>query len=364
MTIQLFLMAMLFVPSFRTDSTSLLIGCFRDTDDRDLSGYAFHFTDNTPGKCIGQCKARGFLYAGLQNVFSCYCGLEYGKHGKLNVGVCTQRCPGDSGFYCGAQMANLVYGTRLLSLDNMYVGCYGDNIFNRAMKEFAIYSLKDLTPEKCHEICWIRGYLYFGLQEGEDCYCDNVYDRHGVKDTKYCNSPCTGNGKTMCGGHLKTTVYRTGIVLPDITTYIGCFSNDKRTSGFVKTINHSTIISKTDDCIKECRKQGYEYAGLKENGVCSCADVYIGKHKQQDEHVCTYPCAWDHNRKCGGKKAINIYNTGFLKTHYFGCFKDRRGDERDVRLWSTTNDTHMDIRTCMKECHSKCKLSICSVFFK
>ena len=62
------------------------------------------------------CIFAGFLYAGLQNVFSCYCGLEYGKHGKLNVGVCTQRCPGDSGFYCGAQMANLVYGTRLLSL--------------------------------------------------------------------------------------------------------------------------------------------------------------------------------------------------------------------------------------------------------
>ena len=46
------------------------------------------------------------------------------------------------------------------------------------------------------------------------------------------------------------------VSVSDITTYIGCFSNDKRTSGFVKTINHSTIISKTDDCIKECRKQG------------------------------------------------------------------------------------------------------------
>ena len=78
----------------------------------------------------------------------------------------------------------------VLISDNMYVGCYGDNIFNRAMKEFAIYSIKDLTPEKCHEICWIRGKFQMTLSAFLILINDRTSEKKSISNNFARGSTC------------------------------------------------------------------------------------------------------------------------------------------------------------------------------
>lgn len=88
-----------------------------------------------------------------------------------------------------------------------FKGCYKDES-NRDMKEgvFVDYN----THEYCANRCLGKGYKFFGVQNGQDCWCGNSYGKHGRVPYYECAEvPCTGNAKEHCGGSLRNAVFAT-----------------------------------------------------------------------------------------------------------------------------------------------------------
>jgi hypothetical protein len=88
-------------------SDKSFLGCFKDSNKRDLSGYAFSSPKMTKNLCVDTCRRKGFKYAGLQYSQQCFCGNSYGKLGKSDN--CNMPCSGNKGEICGGGWANSVY---------------------------------------------------------------------------------------------------------------------------------------------------------------------------------------------------------------------------------------------------------------
>lgn len=86
------------------------IGCFKDSNARDLKGYSFSNTAMTTSLCVSACKERGFTYAATQFATQCFCDNSYGKFGAANN--CDAPCGGNSNEMCGGTWANSVYRIR------------------------------------------------------------------------------------------------------------------------------------------------------------------------------------------------------------------------------------------------------------
>ena len=84
-----------------------------------------------------------------------------------------------------------------------------------------LFLQEDLTVDFCERECGVRGFQYFGLQYGSECWCDNRYGKHGAGDDGRCSRPCGGNKAQICGGDLVNSVYevdpprRKAPVVPD-----------------------------------------------------------------------------------------------------------------------------------------------------
>ena len=110
------------------------IGCFRDSadgksalsphpplceltssTDRDLTGFFRLEGAGSPLLCAQLCKT--MMYFGLQNGGQCFCGNEFGRHGKVADGMCNLKCRSACDSNCGGPLANAVY--RLVWPTNM-----------------------------------------------------------------------------------------------------------------------------------------------------------------------------------------------------------------------------------------------------
>jgi len=92
------------------------LGCFVDGDDgatgnRDLPYFAGQGDYMTQEWCFDACSSSGYLYAGLQDSFQCFCGNSYGSQGQRDTSECNMACAGNGGEACGAGWRNGVWGS-------------------------------------------------------------------------------------------------------------------------------------------------------------------------------------------------------------------------------------------------------------
>lgn len=93
------------------------------------------------------------------------------------------------------------------------LGCFKDAI------PHAIYGLYFPDPmqsvELCLKVCAHNDYIYFGVQNGAECYCSmtNDYDKYGPSTE--CDTPCLGNRSETCGGIHANQVYEIGVDEPE-----------------------------------------------------------------------------------------------------------------------------------------------------
>lgn len=86
------------------------LGCYKDQKQRDLSGLILEDRGMTTARCLIECGARGFRYAGTQYSRFCLCGNSYGKIGKAKN--CNMPCSGNPKETCGGSWANSVYSVK------------------------------------------------------------------------------------------------------------------------------------------------------------------------------------------------------------------------------------------------------------
>ncbi|PAA47016.1 hypothetical protein BOX15_Mlig025490g4 [Macrostomum lignano] len=85
-------------------------GCYIDReDDRDLEKFLGASRMMSRRECTERCKPEKTAYIGLQAGDSCYCGNNYGKHGKADDSYCFTTCKGHPGEFCGGKPYNSVY---------------------------------------------------------------------------------------------------------------------------------------------------------------------------------------------------------------------------------------------------------------
>lgn len=97
------------------------------------------------------------------------------------------------------------------------IGCFLD----KSRRDLVISLGNDykLTVEKCGGLCKRKGYQYFGLQYGYQCYCGNHYGRYGKRPNTECAYKCRGDSSQYCGGAYRSDVYSTGLKGEPITHF-------------------------------------------------------------------------------------------------------------------------------------------------
>jgi len=94
-----------------------------------------------------------------------------------------------------------------------FLGCFKDLVGNRDMVD-PVFTEHN-TLEFCGTRCGNKGYRFFGVQHGQDCWCGNSYntnpDLHAKVPDSQCNKPCTGNADQMCGQGERNAIFTTGI---------------------------------------------------------------------------------------------------------------------------------------------------------
>merc|ERR1711892_591838 len=64
------------------------------------------------------------------------------------------------------------------------------------------------TPNMCIESCYLKGYLYAGVQYKSQCFCgDTAPPPSRVVSDEECNGQCTGDENKICGGTWRMNVF-------------------------------------------------------------------------------------------------------------------------------------------------------------
>eukprot|EP00048_Salpingoeca_helianthica_P004141 m.74145 g.74145 ORF g.74145 m.74145 type:complete len:607 (-) comp13070_c2_seq1:69-1889(-) len=230
------------VAAFREYTGLVYEGCFHDSlDVRALADVRFvDYYAMTPEYCAEVCMASGWnvQYIGVQYTSECYCGNTPFLFGMANALTCNMPCAGDGGVACGGPFANSVYRiasvttaapiTSALEQDSgsgssgeietthasipssveepavsntQYMGCYADS----TPKDFALgpFLSDSMSPLLCQALC--SNYRFFGLQNGNECYCGQLPFMYGAAQT--CNVPCKGDTAHTCGGESTNSIF-------------------------------------------------------------------------------------------------------------------------------------------------------------
>ncbi|XP_033126534.1 membrane cofactor protein-like, partial [Anneissia japonica] len=72
---------------------------------------------------------------------------------------------------------------------------------------------QSMTVSFCTDLCHRRGFLYSGLEAGNQCFCGNNFDPLNPPNGKppnndNCTEPCSGDSSQICGGDLQIVIYK------------------------------------------------------------------------------------------------------------------------------------------------------------
>lgn len=104
-----------------------------------------------------------------------------------------------------------------------YLGCFTDklDVRLRALPYVQSIDAKQMSVQRCTDICTKRGYEYIGLQYRTECYCSKnppAYGEVAKQDAAKCDSVCVADKPEdglKCGGPLALSVYRTAEPPPE-----------------------------------------------------------------------------------------------------------------------------------------------------
>lgn len=168
----------------------------------------------TIDKCVRLCPNYTFL--GLEYGSECWCSNSI-QNGAFPVdsGQCDTVCAGNARQICGSDNTLSIYlppppppPRPANNITYSAAGCYaepGDG--SRALNKSST-AAGDMTPESCFNICGTSGWIYAGLEYGEECWCgDQVSKAATLTDPSRCNIKCTGDVTRTCGGPQVLNLY-------------------------------------------------------------------------------------------------------------------------------------------------------------
>lgn len=164
-------------------------------------------------------------------------------------------------------------------------GCYTDNSNSRTL--YSLSTANDnMTTELCVGYCSSNGYPFAGTEYGRECYCGNNIAVSGSLTTSTnCNFPCAGNSSEICGAGDLLNIYHN---LSNIATdappatnagplgwgFLGCYTDNvvNRTLSYGATTLGGPANMTVANCVAECKRQNYQYAGVEYAQECYCGN--------------------------------------------------------------------------------------------
>ena len=325
------------------------VGCFADSESRDLSYSTWWSGDLTIRLCYDACVDAGYSVFGMQNGNECYCDDDYGGQGASSE--CTMACSGSDAEICGGGWANSVFilstvtspptttpapktpaptpcrrsGGFACSMTPaptivpwIYVGCFADS----GSRDLSYYagSNGDLTVRQCYDACVDAGYSVFGMQYGSECYCDDDYGGQGASSE--CTMACSGNDAEICGGNFANSVFILSTAEPSVSS--PPTATPQPTPVSAPPSSTPTYRGKIDVCDRfkwrtcasdaDCAYETWEYGDyLSGVGIADWEDVSFDSYG-------TYECVVPPIDGCNVSRCVPMLVSAFSCANETDCF--------------------------------------------
>lgn len=152
--------------------------------------------------CEIACERAGYQISGVEFKSECYC--DNSINGAVASSGCDMTCAGNSNQICGGSSRITI----LTRPQSRYVGCFSDSATARTLVNR--YSMANegtiMTVDLCRNACRTAGYIYSGVEFGQQCFCYNVIQTTGTISTG-CTMACAGNATQICGGSNRASIY-------------------------------------------------------------------------------------------------------------------------------------------------------------
>eukprot|EP01059_Diplonema_ambulator_P023185 TRINITY_DN385_c0_g1_i13.p2 TRINITY_DN385_c0_g1~~TRINITY_DN385_c0_g1_i13.p2 ORF type:complete len:201 (+),score=67.25 TRINITY_DN385_c0_g1_i13:1833-2435(+) len=183
------------------------------------------------------------------------------------------------------------------------VGCFAVDTGNRVMKY--AYTSAGNTVEECTSVCEFNGYLYAGMEYGNQCWCGDALPVERVVSSE-CNMACSGAPSQTCGNGYRESVYLLNGTVWAVPAhkYEGCYT-DSSTDRALPTWGFDDDVCTVEECVALCGHNGYTVAGLQYRSQCWCGNT-VAKYKVA-EYQCRLPCKGNSSEICGYALRNSVY---------------------------------------------------------
>lgn len=152
--------------------------------------------------------------------FNSYCGSSLAQ-GSFPTWPedCDATCKGDPLEKCGGSLRLSLYGTASTApavtgyphnppvTAYSYVGCYSE--VDRTLPSKRGWSPTSMTIGSCGNFCRDSGYLVFGLEYSQECWCASAIHQNSTQLLDgACDFACSGASTEVCGGSNKLSIYQ------------------------------------------------------------------------------------------------------------------------------------------------------------
>lgn len=212
-------------------------GCYTEGSSRLLNSAHYANASVSVDQCAAYCQAGNFAYIGLEYSGECYCGnTPPPKSQSAAESTCNMPCKGNTAQMCGGSSRLSVYNNTLyvptrspasVKVNGQaaynYVACYKESTSGRALGSAASTSSPNMTVESCATYCVGKGYMYMGVEYGQECYCNNDGVINGAVKTNEtdCSMTCKGDNTEFCGAGSRINVYKSTSVKRRVRAYRG-----------------------------------------------------------------------------------------------------------------------------------------------
>jgi WSC domain len=214
---------------------SQYIGCYSETNPRALGTvYGFSNTSVSNTLCAVYAQQLNLQYFYTEYFSQCYAGNTLNSASVLiDASKCNDACQGNSLQICGGSNAISLWSNNLYvprqnpspvnvtgsTAQYAYVNCYtegtnnqralsGNSQYQATTAPASVINPSSLTVEACAAYCGGGGYRYFGVENGQECYCNGAGPINGAVLGTGCTTTCAGSPYEYCGGAAFLNVYK------------------------------------------------------------------------------------------------------------------------------------------------------------
>ncbi|KAJ6466638.1 hypothetical protein DFH09DRAFT_887416, partial [Mycena vulgaris] len=191
---------------------------------------------------------------------------------------------------------------------------------SRILADAYITTSNTNTPLSCTQKCFSLGFIYAGVEYGDECYCGaGLVSDVSAANISDCDIPCAGDTTIACGAGWRMQVYNTTLTPPanvaptGWTPYgtTGC-SQDSASRVFANGVSASDALASTNTpaaCMSFCANLGYSMSGVEDGSECYCGNAWANGTPPPDipPSSCDMRCSGAPGTTCGGSWAIQIY---------------------------------------------------------